>query len=139
MSSLTTGVAPLLFVQVLYGHFFYTANILLGWRWLAILGVLIVGFYAVYLLDGTTRKGHASRSFALLAIVGGAHGCRGCGPADDEEQIRRLIHRAAEYAEGHETRKILDLPQEVLDEDKLIDIISELQVAIYFFLEPCFL
>ena len=64
-------------------------------------------------MSGSTANDLTLRRFpallALLALVGGAPGCRGCGPADDEEQIRRLIHRAAEYAEGHETRKILGL------------------------------
>ncbi len=46
--TITTGVAPLLFVQTLYGHVFYTANILLGWRWLAIIGLLLAAFYLIY-------------------------------------------------------------------------------------------
>lgn len=49
--TITTGVAPLLFVQALYGHLFYTANILLGWRWLAILGLLLVAFYSIYVVQ----------------------------------------------------------------------------------------
>lgn len=48
--AITAGVAPLLFVQVLYKQEFYTANLLLFSRWMAILPVLIVGFYAMYLL-----------------------------------------------------------------------------------------
>ncbi len=43
--TITTGVAPLLFVQVLYGPLFYPATILMGWTWLALVPVLIVGFY----------------------------------------------------------------------------------------------
>ena len=43
--TITTGVAPLLFVQVLYGQFFYTSNILLGFIWLSILVWLIHAFY----------------------------------------------------------------------------------------------
>ena len=34
--TVTTGVAPLLFVQVLYGQLFYPATILVGWAWLAV-------------------------------------------------------------------------------------------------------
>ena len=48
--AITAGVAPLLFVQILYKREFYTANLLLFNRWMAILPVLIVGFYALYLL-----------------------------------------------------------------------------------------
>ena len=47
--AITMGVAPLLFVQVLYGQFFYTSNIILGWFWMAILGLAIAGFYFIYL------------------------------------------------------------------------------------------
>jgi len=54
--TITTGVAPLLFVQVLYGHLFYTSNILLGWTWLSILLLLLTGFYAVYLVKPQTAQ-----------------------------------------------------------------------------------
>jgi hypothetical protein len=46
--TITTGVAPLLFVQVLYQQYFYTATILIGWVWFAFLGLLMVGYYAAY-------------------------------------------------------------------------------------------
>ncbi|MDD2710541.1 MAG: hypothetical protein PHV34_21385 [Verrucomicrobiae bacterium] len=46
--AITAGVAPLLFVQVLYQIQFYTANLLLFHRWMAILPVLMVAFYLVY-------------------------------------------------------------------------------------------
>ena len=35
--TITTGVAPLLFIQVLYQQFFYTATILIGWVWFGLL------------------------------------------------------------------------------------------------------
>ncbi|MBU0509753.1 hypothetical protein KKH27_13080 [bacterium] len=44
------GVACLLFVQVLYPERFYTANIILGHRWLAIIGLLMAAFYLCYIL-----------------------------------------------------------------------------------------
>jgi hypothetical protein len=47
--TVTTGVAPLLFVQVLYAQVFYPATVLLGWIWLGLLALLIAGYYAVYL------------------------------------------------------------------------------------------
>ncbi|MGL6073538.1 MAG: hypothetical protein ACRC8S_05170 [Fimbriiglobus sp.] len=57
--AITAGVAPLLFVQILYKQEYYTANLLLFNRWMAILPVLIIGFYALYLLksDWLTRRG----------------------------------------------------------------------------------
>jgi len=47
--TITAGVAPLLFLQVLFEHRFYTANLLLFHRWMAIVPVLIIGFYLLYL------------------------------------------------------------------------------------------
>jgi hypothetical protein len=46
--TITTGVAPLLFVQVLFQQYFYTATILIAWVWLLLLVVLMVGYYAAY-------------------------------------------------------------------------------------------
>ena len=51
--AITAGVAPLLFLQILYQREFYTANLLLFNRWMAILPVLIVGFYLLYLVKGS--------------------------------------------------------------------------------------
>ena len=51
---ITAGVAPLLFLQLLYQRQFYTANLLLGPRWGAVVPALIVGFYALYLAKATT-------------------------------------------------------------------------------------
>ncbi len=47
--AITAGVAPLLFVQILYKEPFYTANLLLFHRWMSILPVLILAFYLLYL------------------------------------------------------------------------------------------
>jgi hypothetical protein len=46
---ITAGVAPLLFLQLLYQRRFYTANLLMGPRWGAVVPALIIGFYALYL------------------------------------------------------------------------------------------
>jgi hypothetical protein len=47
--TITTGIAPLLFMQLIYQQYFYTATILLAPLWFAMLGLLIVGYYATYL------------------------------------------------------------------------------------------
>ena len=47
-AAITAGIAPLLFIQILYKKAFYTANLLLFHRWMLILPVLIVGFYLLY-------------------------------------------------------------------------------------------
>lgn len=72
-AAITAGVAPLLFVQILYKENFYTANLLLFHRWMAILPVLIVGFYLLYLIKS---KWMEHRSAAWLAwITVGALAC----------------------------------------------------------------
>jgi hypothetical protein len=48
---ITLGVAPLLFVQVLYQPFFYTANILIAYQWFGIFLVVMLGFYVIYALN----------------------------------------------------------------------------------------
>lgn len=75
-AAITAGIAPLLFLQVLYKEQFYTANLLLFFRWMAILPALIAGFYLAYLL----KAGRARRLsvwigwgvFACFAFVGWA-------------------------------------------------------------------
>ncbi len=70
--AITAGVAPLLFLQILYQREYYTANLLLFNRWMAILPVLIVGFYALYLLKSrwlTRRAGWVAAAVAVVPIL----------------------------------------------------------------------
>jgi len=53
--AITAGVAPLLFLQLLHQRRFYTANLLLGPRWGAVVPALIAGFYALYLAKAVAR------------------------------------------------------------------------------------
>lgn len=68
-AAITAGIAPLLFLQVLYKEQFYTANLLLFFRWMAILPALILGFYLGYLLKKDSARGWPR--WAVLAV--------GCG------------------------------------------------------------
>lgn len=54
-ATITLGVAPLLFVQIVDQEGFYTANLLLFHRWMAMLPILILAFYMLYLLKGAPR------------------------------------------------------------------------------------
>jgi len=47
--TVTTGVAPLLFIQLLYGQVFYAATVLVAWLWLGIVPLIVVGYYSIYL------------------------------------------------------------------------------------------
>jgi hypothetical protein len=46
--TITLGVAPLLFIQVLYGQLFFSSSILMAWPWLGVIGLLLLGYYAAY-------------------------------------------------------------------------------------------
>ncbi|MBI4514224.1 MAG: hypothetical protein HY699_00185 [Deltaproteobacteria bacterium] len=72
-AAITAGVAPLLFVQILYQRQFYSANLLLFHRWMAMLPVLIVGFYLLYLLK--SRRIGEWAAAARAALGGGAWLC----------------------------------------------------------------
>ncbi len=69
------GVAPLLFLQVLYGHFIYTSSILMGAYWLSVVGLLILAYYSAYLykmaadLPATARKRALATSLLLLLAI----------------------------------------------------------------------
>lgn len=67
--TITTGVAPLLFAQVLYPQFFYTAGILIAAYWLLILGFLIVGFYGVYVAQRLSKDGPSGGRRLLWCLV----------------------------------------------------------------------
>ena len=67
------GVAPLLFVQVLYGHFIYSSSVLMAVFWLSIIGLLILAYYSVYVFDfkfETLGGGKAYfAGFSVLALL----------------------------------------------------------------------
>lgn len=77
--TITTGIAPLLFIQVLYQQYFYTATILLAPVWLAMLVLLTVGYYAAYLYKfrgapargsgGGLWLGVSAVFFVLIAMI----------------------------------------------------------------------
>lgn len=62
-ATVTLGVAPLLFLQVLYGQFFYSSSILIGTAWLLIVPLLIFAYYSFY----RDSFSSASRPLILLA------------------------------------------------------------------------
>lgn len=43
------GVAPYLFLQVLYGHFMYASSVLMAVYWLAVFGLVMLAYYGAYL------------------------------------------------------------------------------------------
>lgn len=67
--AITFGIAPLLFMQVLLGRFFYSATILWAWPWFAMLGLLTAGYYLNYLAKSSLRRGH--EPVVILAVEAG--------------------------------------------------------------------
>ena len=71
-AAITAGVAPLLFVQIIYRQEFYTSNLLLGWRWMMVVPVLIVGFYLLYLLKSKliNQWSRAAKASVTIGVAG---------------------------------------------------------------------
>ena len=65
-AGITFGVAPLLFFQVLYGHFFYSSSILMAVFWIMVIPLLILGYYGAYI---HARKGVKAPALATAAIA----------------------------------------------------------------------
>ncbi len=74
--AVTLGVAPLLFVQVLYGHLLYSSSILMANAWFLVIPLVILGYYGAYLLRfrwerlGSRRAVVAWGLAILFATVG---------------------------------------------------------------------
>jgi len=75
-ATITLGIAPLLFVQVLYGQFFYTSSILMAWPWLLVLVALTATYYGFYFVSfGSGRPGGGlgvvlACSMILVLLIG---------------------------------------------------------------------
>ena len=64
------GVAPLLFLQVLYGQFVYTSSILMGLFWISVIPILIIAYYGAYLYDFKFKGlGSAGKWLALAVLL----------------------------------------------------------------------
>jgi hypothetical protein len=67
-ATVTLGVAPLLFVQVLYGRLFFTSSILMAWLWLAVVPLVILAYSGAYLL-AFRGEGMGPRARWVAALV----------------------------------------------------------------------
>lgn len=54
------GLVPLLFTQVTYGRVFYPATILMAWYWLAVIGLLTLAYYGIYVYSVGLKAGRAT-------------------------------------------------------------------------------
>ena len=67
--TINLGVAPLLFLQVLYGQFLYVSSLLMGVFWLSGVGLLIVAYYIAYLFKFRFDRLQHLRIYFLGATV----------------------------------------------------------------------
>jgi hypothetical protein len=67
------GIPPLLFIQVLYGNFFYTSSVLMALAWILVIPVLILAYYAAYIYSEKMEKaplwGKISLSISALFLL----------------------------------------------------------------------
>ncbi|MHB8790791.1 MAG: hypothetical protein ACYDBT_13015 [Desulfobulbaceae bacterium] len=67
------GIAPLLFVQVLYGNFLYTSSVLMANIWILVIALLIISYYLAYILDYRFDSLHSGRvliiGFTVVALM----------------------------------------------------------------------
>ena len=69
-ATITLGIAPLLFLQVLYGQFFYTSCILMAWPWLLVLVLLTIAYYGFYYVSHRGgRPGRQEPAGMLLSVI----------------------------------------------------------------------
>ncbi len=65
------GVPPLLFLQVVFGHLFYTSSVLMATYWILIIPLLVIAYYGVYLHTGKlfTSPWISKLSLAIAALI----------------------------------------------------------------------
>jgi hypothetical protein len=61
----TLGVAPLLFLQLVYPRQVYAAAIVSGWLWMGIIAAVIIGYYFLYGAAMSAQSGAGRRSIYL--------------------------------------------------------------------------
>ena len=71
-ATITIGIAPLLFVQVLYGQFFYTSSVIVAWPWFLVLVLLTLAYYGFYYASfkGSQypEKAHTVMLFSVILV-----------------------------------------------------------------------
>jgi hypothetical protein len=73
-ATITLGIAPLLFLQVLYGQFFYTSSIIVAWPWFLVLVFLTIAYYGFYYASfgegqGSSKAGKVMLFSVLLVFI----------------------------------------------------------------------
>lgn len=67
-ATITLGVAPLLFVQVIYGQFFYTSSVIMAWPWLFVLVFITIAYYGYYYVSFRSGRDATSPTGGILLV-----------------------------------------------------------------------
>ena len=65
--TITFGIAPLLFVQGIYGQFFYTSSVLMATVWLSVVLLILIGYYSLYFYTRGFEK-YKNRRYIFISI-----------------------------------------------------------------------
>jgi hypothetical protein len=68
-ATVTLGIAPLLFVQVLFGQFFYTSSVIMAWPWFGVLILLVLAYYGFYIVAFGKDKPSRGLVWTMLLSV----------------------------------------------------------------------
>ncbi len=68
-ATITLGIAPLLFVQVLYGQFLYTSSIVMAWPWFLVLVMLTAAYYGFYYVSFRSGQQMSRAGGVMLSSV----------------------------------------------------------------------
>jgi hypothetical protein len=63
------GIPPLLFLQVLYGNFFYVSSVLMAIYWISIIALLLSAYYCAYIYDFKFEAMGSARVFLIGTTV----------------------------------------------------------------------
>lgn len=63
------GVAPLLFLQVTFGHLFYSSSVLMATYWIMVIPILILVYYGAYIHYKKMGTSSGLAKFALLFLI----------------------------------------------------------------------
>ncbi len=67
--AITLGIAPLLFVQLLYGRLLYSSSILMAAPWLSFIFALIAGYALLYTHTGRLQAGRLSLPIGIASTL----------------------------------------------------------------------
>jgi hypothetical protein len=63
------GVAPLLFLQVNWGHLFYSSSVLLGTFWILVIPLVIIAYYGMYIHAKAGRNVLAISAITVASLI----------------------------------------------------------------------